>query len=53
MAKNEAKQYKARFDGSGMRWSREGADRLLAVRTTIMSLRFDKMWSFAYYSPLI
>ena len=51
MVESEAKQYKARFAGSGMRWSREGADRLLPVRTAIMSKRFDKMWSLAYNSP--
>ncbi len=51
MVESAAKQYKARFAGSGMRWSRKGAKQLLPVRTAIMSKRFDKMWAFAYNSP--
>jgi hypothetical protein len=51
MVESEAKQYKARFAGPGMRWSRQGAERLLPIRTAIMSKRFDKMWSLAYNSP--
>lgn len=51
MVESEAKQYKARFAGSGMRWSRQGAEKLLPIRTAIMSKRFDKMWSLAYNSP--
>ncbi len=51
MVESEAKQYKARFAGPGMRWSRQGAERLLPVRTAIMSKRFDKMWSWSYNSP--
>lgn len=51
MVESAAKQYKARFAGSGMRWSRKGAKQLLPVRTAIMSKRFDKMWAMAYNSP--
>lgn len=51
MVESAAKQYKARFCGSGMRWSRTGAERLLPVRTAIMSGRFDQMWRRAYNSP--
>lgn len=51
MVESAAKQYKARFAGPGMRWSRAGAERLLPVRTAIMSKRFDKMWQAAYNSP--
>jgi hypothetical protein len=51
MVESAAKQYKARFGGAGMRWSRTGAERLLPVRTAIMSRRFDKMWMLAYNSP--
>ena len=51
MVESEAKQYKARFAGPGMRWSRTGAERLLPIRTAIMSKRFDKMWALAYNSP--
>lgn len=51
MVESAAKQYKARFCGPGMRWSRKGAERLLPVRTAILSRRFDKMWRLAYSSP--
>ena len=46
-----AKQYKARFAGPGMHWSRAGAERLLPVRSAIMSGRFDECWRQAYNSP--
>lgn len=45
------KQYKHRFTGPGMRWSREGAERLLPIRTAIMSQRFDAMWQLLSNSP--
>ena len=51
MVESAAKQYKARFCGPGMRWSRKGAERLLPIRTAILSKRFDKMWQLAYFSP--
>ena len=51
MVESAAKQYKARFAGTGMRWSRAGLTRLLPVRTAILSKRFDSMWSLAYNSP--
>ena len=51
MVESAAKQYKSRFCGPGMRWSRNGAERLLPVRTAVMSSRFDKMWRLAYISP--
>lgn len=51
MVESAAKQYKARFCGSGMRWSRPGAERLFPIRSAILSHRFDKMWSLAYNSP--
>jgi hypothetical protein len=51
MVESAAKQYKARFTGPGMRWSRTGAERLLPVRTVILSDRFNKMWKLAYNSP--
>jgi hypothetical protein len=40
-----------RFTRSGMRWSRDGAERLLPVRTALMSGRFDERWHVAYNSP--
>jgi hypothetical protein len=51
MVESAAKQYKARFCGPGMRWSRKGAEQLLPVRTAILSSRFDKMWRLVYNSP--
>lgn len=52
MVESAAKQFKARFTGSGMRWSRSGAERLLPVRAAILSQRFDDLWPTAYNSPL-
>jgi hypothetical protein len=51
MVESAAKQFKARFSGPGMRWSRSGAERLLPIRAAIMSRRFDELWPVAYNSP--
>ncbi len=51
MVESAAKQFKARFCGPGMRWSRPGAGRLLPIRSAILSKRFDRMWQLAYFSP--
>lgn len=48
MVESGAKQFKARFAGPGMRWSRSGAQKLLPIRTAIMSKRFDDCWHSAY-----
>jgi hypothetical protein len=48
MVESGGKQYKARFCGASMRWDRKGAERLLPIRTAILSKRFDKMWQLAY-----
>jgi hypothetical protein len=53
MVESGGKQYKARFCGSGMRWSRSGAEHLLPIRTAILSRRFDHRWQAAYNSPII
>jgi hypothetical protein len=45
------KQYKDRFAGPGMHWSRIGAERLLPIRTAIISDRFDQRWCSVYNSP--
>ena len=45
------KQYKDRFAGPGMRWSRLGAENLLPIRTAVMSNRFDRRWAAVYNSP--
>jgi Uncharacterised protein family (UPF0236) len=46
-----AKQFKARFTGPGMRWSREGIERLIPIRAAIMSGQFDALWPAVYNSP--
>lgn len=52
MVESAGKQYKARFCGAGMHWSRDGAENLLPIRTAILSNRFDYIWSQIYNSPL-
>jgi hypothetical protein len=52
MVESAVKQFKARFSGPGMRWSRSGAERLIPVRAAIMSGRFDELWPTIYNSPL-
>ena len=51
MVESGIKQFKARFTGPGMRWSRSGAERLLPIRAAIMSGRFDSVWQQACNSP--
>lgn len=51
VVESAAKQYKARLAGSGMHWTRKSAERLLPVRSTILSDRFDSTWRRVYKSP--
>jgi hypothetical protein len=51
MVESGGKQFKSRFCGAGMRWSRRGAESLLPIRTAILSKRFDQRWKAIYYSP--
>lgn len=51
MVESGGKQFKAHFSGSGMRWSRTGAEHLLPVRAAILSKRFDQRWKAIYNSP--
>lgn len=51
MVESGGKQYKARFCGPGMRWSRAGAERLLPIRSAILSKRFDELWPKVYNAP--
>ena len=51
MVESEAKQFKARFCGPGMRWSRDGAQRLIPIRAAIMSHQFDNLWPTVYNLP--
>ena len=53
MVESGAKQFKARLAGPGMHWSRAGAERLLPIRSAILSDRFDQAWRSAYNSPQI
>jgi hypothetical protein len=46
-----AKQIKCRFAGPGMRWSRQGAEHLLPIRTALLSHRFDATWATAKNLP--
>lgn len=47
MIESGIKQFKARFTGPGMRWSREGIERLIPIRAAILSQQFDTIWSSA------
>ena len=38
------KQFKQRLTGPGMRWSRSGAERMVVLRTAILSRQFDQLW---------
>ena len=51
MVESGCKQYKARFCGPGMRWSRKGAENLLPIRAAVLSRRFDTMWDAAHALP--
>lgn len=52
MVESGAKQFKARFCGPGMRWSRQGAEHLIPIRAAILSHRFDEVWKEVVNSPL-
>ncbi len=51
MIESGAKQFKARFCASGMRWSRSGAENLLPIRSAVLSLRFDQLFDAAQNLP--
>lgn len=51
MVESGAKQFKARFCGPGMRWSRSGLERLIPIRSAILSHSFDQLWPAVYNSP--
>ena len=46
-----AKQFKARFTGPGMRWSRKGAENLIPLRAALLSNHFDASWAAAKNLP--
>jgi hypothetical protein len=41
------KQFKWRLSGPGMRWSRKGANRMIVIRTAVLSNTFDDLWQAA------
>lgn len=45
------KQFKARFTGPGMRWSRHGLQRLIPIRAAVLSKNFDSLWHSVFPSP--
>jgi hypothetical protein len=51
MVESGCKQFRARFTGPGMRWSRAGVERLSPIRAAILSKRFHEVWTAAYNSP--
>lgn len=51
MVESAAKQFKARFTGPGMRWSRLGFQRLLPIRSAVLSNTFDSLWDSVFLSP--
>lgn len=53
MVESGCKQFKARFAGPGMRWSRSGAKQLLSIRAAVMGDCFDAAWQQAASLPLI
>lgn len=52
MVESAGKQFKRRFCGPGMHWSRAGAEHMLPIRCAILSNRFDALWSKTYLMPL-
>jgi hypothetical protein len=46
-----AKQYKERFTGPGMRWKRVSLQRMIPIRSAVMSNTFDPLWQKIYFSP--
>jgi hypothetical protein len=51
MVEGGAKQYQARLCGPGMRWTRARLERLIPIRTAILSSRFLDVWHKVYNSP--
>lgn len=41
------KQFKWRLSGPGMRWSRDGAGRMIVLRSAVLSGTFDDLWQAA------
>ena len=52
MVESACKQFRARFNGPGMCWSRPGLVRLVPIRAAVMGHTFDHWWKAAYKPPL-
>lgn len=52
MVESAAKQFKARFTGPGMQWSRDRLQCLIPIRAAVLSHSFDKLWDSVFSSPL-
>jgi hypothetical protein len=50
---SSCKQFQTRMKGPGMRWSRPGAHRMLALRSVILSMHFDPTWATLQNSPAL
>ena len=44
---SEVKQFKHRLDGSGMYWSRQGAENIIPIRAAVLDGSFDTCWASA------
>ncbi len=51
MVESGGKQFKHLMAGPGMEWSRPGAEKMLPIRSAILSGRFDQFWQVVYNSP--
>lgn len=51
MVESAAKQFKSRFTGPGMRWSRNGLQRLIPIRSAVLSHSFDSLWNSVFIPP--
>lgn len=51
VVESAAKQFKARFTGPGMQWSRNGLQHLIPIRAAILSHSFDRLWHSLFSSP--
>lgn len=51
MIESGVKQFKARFTGPGMRWSRLGLQCLIPIRAAVLSHSFDSLWLAVFPPP--
>jgi hypothetical protein len=51
MVESGIEQFHARLTGPGMRWNRDGVERLLPIWAAVLSQRFDQVWNAVYNLP--